>query len=378
MGNETSTMSKIAIPTLFALSLLPVCSQAQSRPAGEKATDATKTSKAALLLHKPAGPAHHLTSKVTPKKRTEPEASTAIILVKANSEINSGPILLGDIASIQSKDKDLTAQLASVQVGVLPLPGMSRLVTPGDIIVHLRAANLGRLLESKRLELVAASVVRVVRAAHDVTTDEITKTAIESAQIALKNMPNATLELVSVNGKMTVPAGKVRVVAGAYRGDVESGTLLVPVSALVDGKIVQTTDVTLHVRRKSMIVVARRTLEPHDIVSESDLMLSTVDTPMGFTRPLLDLQEAVGKRMTRRVMADAPISAAWLETPPDITANAHLTIESVFGSVRITAPGLSRQAGMIGELIRVYALETHKDLEAIVVDSHTVRLVESE
>ena len=33
---------------------------------------------------------------------------------------------------------------------------------------------------------------------------------------------------------------------------------------------------------------------------------------------------------------------------------------------------------MVGELIRVYALETHKDLEAIVVDSHTVRLLESE
>ena len=361
-------MPKIANPTLFALSLVLL-------PSGGKTQSQT------ALTHKPAGPIHRLTPKEvtrgTPKKSAEAEAS-AVVLVKANSEINSGPILLGDIADIQSKNKTLTAQLASVQVGVLPLPGMSRLVAPGDIIVHLRAASLGRLLESKQLELVMASAVRVVRAAHDVTADEITKTAIESAQGILKNTPNATLELVSVNGKMTVPAGKVRVVAGAYRGDADSGTLVVPVSALVDGKITQTTDVTLRIRRKSMIVVARRTLEPHDIVTASDIMLSPVDVPMGFTKPILDLEEAVGKRMTRRVLADAPVSAAWLETPPDIAANARLTIESVFGSVRITAPGLSRQAGMIGELIRVYALETRKDLEAIVVDSHTVRLVESE
>ena len=336
-------MSKTALPALLALSLLPACSQAQSKTLDKTTKDAAKTGNSAP--HKPAGPVHRLASNIahpsasiTPKKRAETETSTAVVLVKANSEINSGPILLGDIAEIQSKDKALTAKLAGVQLGVLPLPGMSRLVAPGDIIVHLRAANLGDLLASKRLELVAASAVRVVRTAHDVTADEITKTALNSAQTALKNTPNATLELVSVNGKMTVPAGKVRVVAGAYRGDVESGTLVVPVSALVDGKIVQTTDVTLHVRRKSMIVVARRTLEPHDIVSESDLMLSAVDIPMGFTRPMLDLVEAIGKRMTRRVLADAPLSAAWLETPPDIAVNTRLTIELVLARYALRPP----------------------------------------
>ena len=140
---------------------------------------------------------------------------------------------------------------------------MSRLIGPGDITVHLRAGGWA-LLDHQPLEIVVPPAVRVLRAAHEIGADEITRAAIESAQSVLKDIPNATLEPVNVGSKLTVPAGKARLVAGAYRGQPESGAIIVPVSVILDGKTVQTQDVALRIRRKMLTVVARRTLEPHD------------------------------------------------------------------------------------------------------------------
>ena len=305
-------------------------------------------------------------------------AFLASIVVRANSDVNGGRFTLGEIADIQSKDKALQARLSVVEIGTVSMPGQARLIGPGDITVHLRAAGLSVLLDHKQLELIAPPEMRVTRAAHTVEADEITRAAIASAQSLIANIPNATLEPAAGTGRLTVPAGRAHVVAGAYRGLPESGTITVPVSILVDGNVAQSVDVTLHIRRKMRTVVVRRTLEPHDIVSADDVTLALVDLPGGFAHPLADVQSVVGKRATRRIVIDGPVSADWLETPPDLKANTRVTIEYVFGSVHITAPGLTQQAGMIGDMIRVYAQDTHKELSVLVVNDHTVQLIEAE
>ncbi len=316
--------------------------------------------------------------KATPAKSAEVENAITTITVRANAEVNGAHFTLGEIAEFDGKDKALLETLSKVEIGASPLPGMSRPLFPGDITVHLRAAHQGSLLDSKRLEVVAPSEMRVTRFGHDISMDEITKVALAAAQVAVKDVPNTTLEAVAPVGKVTLPSGKFRVIAGALRGQPENGNIVVPVSLLVDGRIVQTADVTVRVQRKMMVVVASRTLEPHDVLEAQDAQLLLVDLPPGFVKPMIHMEDVIGKRVTRRIMADAPISAAVLETPPDIAANARLTIEYVYGSIHITAPGMARQAGKIGDTIRVYALDTHKELEAVIVDARTVQLQEAE
>ena len=57
-----------------------------------------------------------------------------------------------------------------------------------------------------------------------------------------------------------------------------------------------------------------------------------------------------------------------------MTINAGVTIEFSFGNVHITATGQAKQAGRIGDIINVYAFETHKLLPAVIIDAHTVRI----
>ncbi len=380
-----------------ALLLLPLSGHAQTAPTpgGDKTTVKMTAGRNAPLVSKPAAPTHRLTNAVHPVTKgvnavpesaalkgvvTKPAAPAflASILVRADSNVNGSHFTLGKIADIQCKDKTLAARLMSVEIGTISLPGLARMFGPGDITVHLRAAGLSDLLDHKQLELIAPPEARVTRAAHAVPSDEITRTAIASVQRLIADIPNATLEAASGGDNITVPVGNVRVVAGAYRGLPESGTITVPVSILVDGNVTQTANVALHIRRKMRTVILRRTLEPHDIVGADDVTLALVDLPAGLAHPLGNASAAIGKRTTRRIVQDAPVSADWLETPPDIKANTRVTIEFVFGSVHITAPGLTQQAGMIGETIRVYAQDTHKELSALIVDDHTVQLIEAE
>lgn len=308
------------------------------------------------------------------KPTAPPAESRVTVMVRAESTVAGGTFTLGEVADITGSDRTLIKQLAAVPIGTSPLPGLARPMMPGDFTVRLRAAHL----EQPNVQVVTPPTIRVSRAANNVASDEITRAALAAAQTAFADRPEITLEPSQAIPNITLPSGKFMLMAGAYRGQGENGTITVPISLLVDGKVVQTVDVPLRVHRKLKAVVARREIQPNELLSPNDVQVLLVELPPGFTQPILDVKAIAGKRARRRLIAESPISAAALETPPAITANAAVTIEYIFGTIHITASGVARQAGAIGETIRIYASDTKKELDAVIVDSHTVRIGEEE
>lgn len=310
-------------------------------------------------------------TKAARKPKAVPAAETTVTVnVRAESEVAGRAFLLGQIAEITGTDKARITKLSQVEVGVTPLPGLSRLITPGDITVHLRANHL----ESKYTEVIAPPAIRITRSGHDVTPDEITEVATKAAADAIKDIPEATLEPVLSAGRITVPLGKVRILAGAVRGKAEMGMLYVPVSMQVDGKPITSVEVAFKVHRKSAAVLATRQIEAGEIIKPEDVTLTTTELPKGFVQPVSVEKDAVGKRARRRILFNAPLSQTALETPPVVSANDRITIEFVVGALRITAPGLARQSGMVGETIRVFVGETKKEMDAVIVKPHLVRI----
>src|SRR5438309_109855 len=57
----------------------------------------------------------------------------ASVTVRPNCEVTGPTFTLGEIAEIRSEDAALAAQLAGIEIGASPLPGLSRLINPGDI-----------------------------------------------------------------------------------------------------------------------------------------------------------------------------------------------------------------------------------------------------
>jgi flagella basal body P-ring formation protein FlgA len=299
-----------------------------------------------------------------------PDTSPITVTVKVSAEVVGRSFTLGEIADISGKDATLIRQLAAVEVGASPLPGQSRTLYPGDIVVKLRANRL----ESGRVMIIAPPTMKVARARRDVTSEEMTRAALNAVQEVVQDQPDTTLEAQAPVQEIVLPKGQVEFRAGAYRGRLEQGTLYVPISILVDDRPVQTVEVIVKVKRKMRVLLANRQIEPNEILSPDDVFLARIELPPGFARPLTVTKEAIGKRAKRRILADTPISATFLETPNAISFNDRVTIESVYGPVRITVPGVARQSGAIGDFIRVYAPDTKKEVEAQIIDSQTVRL----
>jgi flagellar basal body P-ring formation protein FlgA len=370
-----------SITLLLALLVLPGSACAQNAPKTQPKPGKAQTGKPQPTKLQPQpSKAQPTQPSVKPAEtprggaKVEIVAAQATVTVRAVVEVTGGRFTLGEIADIQSADTELAAQLTKLEIGTSPLPGMSRNLMPGDITVKLRGARL----DNPRVTIIAPPAIRVSRTRNDVPPAEITQAAMPIAQKAVEHLTDATLEPQPLAQPVTLPTGRVVLIAGAHRGEPENGTIYVPVSLNVDGKLAQTVEIAFRVRRKMRVVVANRTIDVNETIKEEDVSLVSIELPSGFTRPVKELKEVVGKRAKRRLAGNAPVSAAHLETPPDLTANTRVTIEYVIGPVRISAPGITRQAGAIGDLIRVFATDTKKEMEAVVVDSHTVRISDTD
>ena len=301
---------------------------------------------------------------------TKAAESPVTVTVKANSEVAGAIFTLGEIAEVHGDDKLLVSQLSAIEIGASPLPGLSRIINPGDVTVRLRQHHL----DVPRVDVVLPPGMRITRSGHDIAADEIAQAALESAKDAIKNQPDASLEVVSGGSRLMVASGRAQVVAGAWRGSPDLGTLVVPVSILVDGKQVQTVEVSLRIHRKMMALVARHTIQLHDVIGPADVGLMSVDVTSVAGSPVTSIEDSLGKRTTRRIPAQTAILTDMLEKAPLIAANEAITIEIINGALRITAAGIARQAGGEGDTIHVYATDTRKELDAIVIDKHTVRV----
>jgi flagella basal body P-ring formation protein FlgA len=327
----------------------------------------------ARLKHAVAGRAASAKPQAATKVKPAPAPAPVkpvSVTVRPNCEVSRAAFSLGEIADIQGDDKALIAQLAAIEIGASPLPGLSRIINPGDVTVRLRQYHL----DGPRVEVALPPGMRITRSGHDIASDEIAQAAIESAKDAIKSQPNSTLEVLGGATRLMVPAGKSQILAGAWRGNPEIGTLTVPVSVLVDGRPVQTVDVALRIHRKMIALVARHDIQIHDILGPQDVALTPIDLASGPGAPITSIDDSLGKRSTRKIPANAAITAEMLEKAPMVSANDSVTIEFMYGALRVTAAGVARQTGAEGDTIHVYATDTRKELDAIVIDKHTVRV----
>jgi len=359
----TLCIAGFALATLISAS--PLCAAQAARP-NSRAPRIQVSKPPVVRAGKPAAN--------PPAPAAKPAETPVTVTVRPNCEVAGATFTLAEIADIQGDDKALKAQLAAVEIGASPLPGLSRIINPGDVTVRLRQYRL----ESARVELVLPPGIRIARTGHDIASDEITRAAMASAKDAIKNLPDANLEPITPPAKLVVPAGTAQILAGAWRGNPDSGVLTVPVSVLVDGKPVQSVDVTLRVHRKITAVVARHDIQPHDILTAQDVVVAAIDLNSITSAPITAIEDAIGKRATRRIAGSAAIGADMLEKAPLIAANDTVTIEFLYGALRVTATGVARQAGAEGDRIHVYAPDTRKELDGIVIDSHTVRVEDSD
>lgn len=121
------------------------------------------------------------------------------------------------------------------------------------------------------------------------------------------------------------------------------------------------------------VVVAARDLTRGEILSAEDLVVEAREFRSGEPDPR-SLEEFVGLRASRSILAGAPLTELNVEVVPVIERGDAVTILVRSAGLVVTAPGVARGSGGIGEIITVENTLSKQRLQAEIIDAHTVEV----
>lgn len=220
-------------------------------------------------------------------------------------------ILLGEIASFDGPD-EFVSRLQAVNVGQAPLPGSSRRVTIGHIEVRLRQVGI----KPSDVEFEGNSQVEVrVRQVQPQLQPE---PPFQGAELILEQQAEEPREMYQV-------------------------------------------------------VTVNRDIARGDILAKSDLQIETREV-RGYIRDAGEVGDFLGKRATRYLPSGTSLTATAVEVPPVVERGGRVWIVAQQGTVRVSAPGVARSDGGLGEVIQVENTTSRQVIYAEVIDSETVQV----
>jgi len=121
------------------------------------------------------------------------------------------------------------------------------------------------------------------------------------------------------------------------------------------------------------VVVAARDIKRGEVLTLDDLQVELREIKGGWTETR-SAEEFVGLRTTRTVLTGTPLTEIHVEEVPLIERGTAVTIVVQTGSVTVTAPGIARQSGMLGDVIEVENTLSRQRVSAEIIDAHTVQV----
>jgi len=183
------------------------------------------------------------------------------------------------------------------------------------------------------------------------------------------------LGAVHLSGNATVPAGRVDLTVSHGAGVELVGTTVLHLRVSGSDGSVRRLRVSTVIERETQVVLATRNLSRGDMVAEADV--AEVYRPLrSLPRDVVHrLDAAVGKQLVRPVPAGELVRAGRLTQVPVVSRGAQVVLVAAQGGLRITTPGIVKEDGGAGEIVRVVNSASGKVVNGRVVDAETVEVI---
>lgn len=121
------------------------------------------------------------------------------------------------------------------------------------------------------------------------------------------------------------------------------------------------------------VVVAARDLKRGEVLSREDLRVEERELKSG-PAEARSLEDFVGLRTTRIVPEGTAITELHVEAVPIIEKGAAVTILVHTGTLSVSAPGVARQSGGLGDVIEVENTLSKQRVSGEIIDAQTVQV----
>ncbi len=273
-------------------------------------------------------------------------------------------IYLGDIASC----KGCNPSWKRVLLAHILYPGTCIELPEGYIRARLRLGGV----PLEKVKLVVPKKVKIKRTAIRLTKKDLEDIARHCIQ---RNNPWGKrlriLNLKAIND-LLLPKGRLSYLCDLTR--LPLGSFSVPIIFKVNGKIEARTWVMAKTALITPVVISSCPIRRGEIITEDKIkvirkMMTDIPAEI-FTNP----KEIIGKRARINIRANRVIYRTMVEIPPLIKRGQRVKIVAESDTLRITAPGMAKEDGRLGDMIRVQNLISKKIVVGKVVDSETVKV----
>lgn len=288
------------------------------------------------------------------------------IALKSNVVVRGSQITLGMIADLSPA----SPQLANKRIARAPAPAKTVVLKRGQIEKILRQNSV----DTSALTWSGSKNVNVVGASQQISSDDIQHQIDGFLRDVEFRLPHIIFEFIphSLPDTIILPVGSLQIdVIPAVKTIIGSRSFTLIYR--VDGRTIKNLAVRGRLSANSEVVVVQQPLRRGAIISEADVDLVSLDISKVHD-PLFDLSDVVGLRVARSIRAGQIVERKNIEYPPVITKGDFVRIIAQRGSMVLTASGVARQDGRMGEVIRVQNSSSQKEVRGRVVGPSQVKV----
>ena len=150
------------------------------------------------------------------------------------------------------------------------------------------------------------------------------------------------------------------------------GLFSVLVEVSHDGKLVESGQVRLKIRKFADVLVTSDKIRRKDTFSTNNVIIRRMDVTSLREKPVNSFTVLDGHRAKRYLRKGVILTTTSIEAIPDIESGREVSIVYVDGLCHVSAPGVAMESGMAGDYVKVRNKSSRKIIMARVVDASAV------
>lgn len=293
-------------------------------------------------------------------------AAQVTVSFQSAAEVAEPRIVLADIAVIEPAG-DQANQIGQLVVAVAPPLGKSKELQTASVITSLRNRP-----EVADVDWQGSPTITVQRKTQTLSQQQLIDIITTYIDENSAQLPKAETRFIPIHApqEVTVAPGKLSwKVTPSKPGILGSNTFTI--TLLVDGKQAGTHVVRGKLEVMADVVTATAMLQKGDILTESNVILQSQDIG-SLDKPFMTTNEVIGKQLARTVSAGTALKPDHLVLPPIIKEGEMVKILARKGTMQLSASGLAKTDGRLGESIGVKNISSNKMIHARVAGPGTV------
>lgn len=213
-------------------------------------------------------------------------------------------------------------------------------------------------------------------AAHKETNSSLIRSAVEDylADELDSRQVEWDLKEIIIPSAKRIPSDFDRLEVEKRRSGRRGKSLGLLIKFYDNGRIIKKLNITCKVDIVAEVVVAKTRIRRGSMLTSDMLTLEKREIFLPISDLSTDIANTIGQIAQRNIRSGMPVAKTDLARPPDVLAGDIVMIVAENSNIRITAKGIAKKDGQIGEVIPLVNLRSNRKIYGRVIASSTVQV----